>query len=398
MTQTTRSLKLTLLLVSTLSVMAGATVAPALPLMAEVFADVPHSEFLSKLILTIPALFIALSGPFIGSLIDKFGRLKILMVSVGIYTIAGFSGFLLDDIYLILVGRALLGISVGGIMTTAVTLAGDYFEGKARQQFLGWQSGAMALGGTVFIGLGGILADISWRAPFLIYLSALGTLPLIILFLFEPENATEEQEGGTASASPPPTKYRPDFRVMLVIATVFLVMVLFYLVPTQLPFYLKTLGVEKNALAGLAILCITTTSGIVSLFYSRIGKWIKPAWTYVIGFVFLGLTYVGISQATEYYQVLVMLFVAGIGGGLFMPTSNAWLLHLAPKAFRGRVMGLNTLFLFLGQFLSPILAQPLAAESGLDGVYLFAGLLMLLAALAWVFYGFRFKTDVNPAS
>ena len=51
--------------------MAGTTLAPALPEMIVVFQDVPNADFLVKLVLTIPALLIAIGAPFLGILLDR---------------------------------------------------------------------------------------------------------------------------------------------------------------------------------------------------------------------------------------------------------------------------------------------------------------------------------------
>jgi MFS family permease len=66
--------KITLLLISTLTVMAGATIAPSLPAMQAVFADIPNVGYLVWLVLTLPALFIAIGAPLVGVLIDQLGR------------------------------------------------------------------------------------------------------------------------------------------------------------------------------------------------------------------------------------------------------------------------------------------------------------------------------------
>ncbi|HHP7243970.1 MAG TPA: hypothetical protein ACFE0H_04710 [Elainellaceae cyanobacterium] len=70
----TLPVKVTLLLLSTLTVMAGATIAPSLPSMQAVFADTANVEYLVRLVLTIPALFIALGAPIVDVLIDRLGR------------------------------------------------------------------------------------------------------------------------------------------------------------------------------------------------------------------------------------------------------------------------------------------------------------------------------------
>jgi MFS family permease len=81
--------KTALLLVACLTVMSAATVAPALPQMAEAFGAAPNAELLSKLVLTAPAIAIALCAPFAGALVDRFGRVGILRASLVLYGFAG---------------------------------------------------------------------------------------------------------------------------------------------------------------------------------------------------------------------------------------------------------------------------------------------------------------------
>ena len=109
--------KITLLLASTLTIMSAATIAPSLPQMAKVFQSIPNAEFLAKLVLTLPTLFIAISAPFVGRFIDKHGRTKLLMAALIAYAITGSSGYFLGGLFEILAGRALLGITIGILMT-----------------------------------------------------------------------------------------------------------------------------------------------------------------------------------------------------------------------------------------------------------------------------------------
>ena len=101
-------IKATLLLTSTLTVMSGATIAPSLPAMQEHFASVPNVELLVRLVLTIPALFIAIGGLFAGQLVDRLGRKPLLVVCTLLYGLAGASGLVLNSLGTILVGRAVL--------------------------------------------------------------------------------------------------------------------------------------------------------------------------------------------------------------------------------------------------------------------------------------------------
>ncbi len=179
-------IKITLLLASTLTVMSGATIAPSLPAMQTHFSDVANSEFWVRLILTVPALFIVIGSPIAGQLVDKIGRKPLLLGSAILYGFAGSSGFLLNSVFTILVGRAFLGLAVAGVMVSATTLIADYYRGDTRANFMGLQAAFMGFGGVVFLSVGGFIADLNWRFPFLIYLFSWLLIPGILFALYEP--------------------------------------------------------------------------------------------------------------------------------------------------------------------------------------------------------------------
>jgi MFS family permease len=364
--------KITLLLIGTLTVMSGATIAPSLPAMQEFFKAVPNSEYLVRLALTLPALFIALGAPIVGVAIDKFGRKPILLFSLALYGLAGSSGFVLSSLESMLVGRAFLGISVAGIMTIATTLVGDYYSGPSRAQFLGLQSAFMGLGGVLFLSLGGFVADLNWRFPFLIYLMALLLLPCAFLFLPEPLRSSAPRASNDVAV--------PKFPLQLVAITYGIALVsqiVFYLIPVQLPFYLKQIANASASQSGLAIALTTLCSAISSLNYRKIKAKLDFTAIYGISFVNIALGYGLIAWAVNYPIVLLGLAITGVGLGLLMPNMNFYLTSIAPDNLRGRVLsGITTAF-FLGQFLSPLLSQPLSKSIGLGNTYGVAALAMV---------------------
>lgn len=155
-------LEITLLLASMLTILANAIIAPSLPLISNAFKDIAKAEILTKLMLTLPALTIAIVAPFTGRLLDKVGRIKVLYISLLIYLLAGTSGYWLGNLFLILTGRIVFGHGVAGIMTVATTLIGDYFTGAKREHFMGLQGAFVALGGLLFITAAGVLTEINW--------------------------------------------------------------------------------------------------------------------------------------------------------------------------------------------------------------------------------------------
>ena len=257
-----KNVKLALLLVSSLTIMAMITISASLPDMTTHFSDVSNGPKLVKLSLSFPGLFIALSAIVAGLLIDKIGRLKLLGAAWLFYAIGGASGYWLDDLYLILAGRALLGICVGISMTIVTTLVADYYQGQARQKFAGLQIAVMSLGGIIFITLGGVLADIDWRTPFLLYLFSLVVLPFAYLYLKEPKKVAESVDKVSKTSSP---------RIIwFVFINVMLMWILFFIIPIQVPFHLKSIGVDTNSLIGIAIASSTFFSAVAAISYAKI--------------------------------------------------------------------------------------------------------------------------------
>ncbi|MGB3494854.1 MAG: MFS transporter [Elainellaceae cyanobacterium] len=375
---------ITLLLVSTMTVMAGATISPALPQIEAFFSEVPNAAFWVKLMLTMPALFTALSAPFVGIIIDRFGRKPLLVAATLLYGTAGGSGLVLSSLPGLLVGRAFLGLAVAAIMTTATALIADYYLGPKREQVMGLQAAFVGYGGVLFLILGGILADLGWRFPFAIYLMAFGLCALVMLFITEPQRPKPDETTPLNSELPVAPAKLPVRLVGAIYAMMFASMVAFYLVPVQLPFYLKELATVSNTQVGMAIASLTLASAIVSMNYRRIKAHLTFGGIMVLVYLFMGAGYGVIAIAQTYSIVLVGLLLAGIGLGLLMPNMNVWLSATVPAMTRGRVLGGLTTCIFLGQFSSPIVSQPLTQQMGLASTYGVFGLGMVALAVGIV--------------
>jgi len=375
----TWQVKATLLLVSSLTIMSMITISASLPDMTKAFEQQPNGAALVKLTLSFPGLFIALSAIIAGIIIDKIGRLKLLGAALIFYAVGGSSGYWLDNIYLILAGRALLGICVGITMTVVTTLVADYYQGKARQKFAGLQIAIMSIGGIIFITLGGILADIGWRVPFLLYFFSLLILPATYLFLKEPAETAGIKKIQSDKKSPA--------IIWLVFGNIMLMWIIFFIIPVQIPFYLKSIGIEKNTLIGIAIASSTLFSAVSSFSYSRIKDILGFRQIFGVGYLLMALAYATIAFGNSFEMVLLGMLLAGLGMGLMIPNANVWVMQLAPLEIRGREIGRLTTFWFMGQFLSPLILLPfLDYFTQANLFYVLGGILLLLSLLFFGWY------------
>jgi MFS family permease len=376
--------KITLLLSSSLTVMAGATVSPALPAMrsqfAQTIADPDQLTTWVKLVITVPALFIVIGSPIAGVIVDRFGRKPLLVITAILYGLAGSSGLYLNSLPGILIGRALLGLAVAGVMVSATTLIADYYSGPARAAFMGLQAGFMGLGGVLFLTLGGALAQQNWHYPFGIYLFAWLIVPLILAFIVEPDRSPTHPVK-TTSTSPSPAA--PVAILAIIYGFTTLSQIAFYLIPVQLPFFLEQLVQAMPTQSGMAIALCTLFSAIASVAYGKLKQHLEFVSFLPLIFGLMGIGYLLIGQSSSWAQVLVGLAIAGMGLGILMPNMSVWLSSIVADEMRGRALGGLSTAMFLGQFLSPIVTQPLTKITGLGGIYAIADGLMTLIALGF---------------
>ncbi len=369
--------KRTLYLASTLTVVAAAIAAPALPAMRDHFAGMRHVDLLTRLVLVTPPLFIVLFSPLAGWLADRVGRRALLLASTALYALAGSSGAWLPALYEILGGRAILGLAVAGTMTAATTLLADLGGDDAgaedlRHRVLGRQSAAIGVTGALFLAVGGVLAETAWRVPFLLYLLALPLLVPMLRTLREPPHPRSERRG----------ERLPAGRIAPLWALVFVAQLVFYLAPVHLPFHLRELGTPGSAAAGLALGLLTLSYAGGALVAARAAAALDRHLLFAFAFALAGASYVWIGLQAHWLAVLPGLAVAGFGLGLLVPNVFAFAADAAPANARGRAMGSVTAFLFLGQFAAPIVSAPVTSAWGYGAAFGLAGGAALAVAAA----------------
>jgi MFS family permease len=371
---------ITLLFTSSLTVMAGAAIAPALPKIQEFFAipDGTPEALQVKLLLTIPALFTAIGGVFSGVIIDRWGRKWPLAAAVMLYGLAGGSGLWLNDIGSLLIGRAFLGLAVAMISTSSAALLADYFQGPERTRIMGIQAAAMGVGGVIFLLFGGAMATQYWRFPFLLYLLAFVVLPLVLQLPESDQTAPNHFElpdrGGPLTL--------PIGVIGAIYGLTVMTMMIFYMVPVQLPFYIKAMGFGGSWEAGEAIALCTLASAIAALCYAQLKANLSFSKVLLCLFCLLASGYGILANAPSYGILILGLLIAGAGIGLLLPNLNVWLTTQTPAAQRGKILGGLTSCIFLGQFISPLVVQPIAEQVGLQSAYTIAAGVLFLTGLA----------------
>lgn len=368
--------KWALLLMSTLTVVATTPIAPVLPKLAEAFAHEPRAELLSRLVLTMPALFVLFGAPVAGLFADRYGRRPLALGSMALYSVAGTSAFFADSLAQILVGRALLGLGMAGLFTAATALISDYYVGRERSRLLGLQGAAMTAGGVVCTSVGGVLAEIGWQSPFLLYLLGLLVLGLVFVVVREPER--KEKPAPQAGEKKLPGIF---FAVLYAAGLGGHIAIFSY--PVQLPFHLlQSFGIGGVG-TGLMFSLATVFAAVTSFNYGRIKGRLSYSTILVLIYGLMALSFIIVGLSGHILTLMVGLCISGTSTGLLLPVMNNWISDIsAPGArARARALGIFSTTMFVGQFLSPIVTTPLVARLGYDDFFLALGLFLSLVCL-----------------
>jgi len=164
--------------------------------------------------------------------------------------------------------------------------------------------------------------------------------------------------------------------------------IIFFLIPVQIPFHLRAMGVEKSSMIGAAIAMATAFSAISSFFYSRIKGRFNFLSIFSVGYLLMAAGFVCISISNSYILVVIAMILSGLGIGVMIPNTNMWVMKIAPPVIRGKEIGKLTTFWFLGQFLSPIILFPILNILSLSSTFMVAAVFLFLLSTSFIIFYF----------
>jgi MFS family permease len=332
----------------------------------------------------------AAGGVASGRLADRFGRTRVLMASIAIYSVFTFLCGFAMTLPQFLVLRVLLGIGMGGVWSSGAALVSESWPASSRGRALGFMQSGWAIGYAAAVLVAGVIQPrYGWRAVFFV-----GILPAFFALWIQ-RRVKEPVIWTRAAANRAPGGFAGLFRSgvagLTIVLTLMNACTLFawWGFNLWLPSYLKS----SPARGGAGLTGATTTGYLLLM---QAGMW--------VGYVTYGFVSDRIGRRTTYVAyllsaaallavyvsvrqpaLLLMLgpFVAFAATGYFSGF-GAVTAEIYPTAVRATAQGFTYNIGRLASAAAPYLVGTLADTRGFGTALLICSAAFVTAATFWI--------------
>ncbi|MBP1043063.1 MFS transporter [Vagococcus sp. BWB3-3] len=295
-------------------------------------------------------------SPIAGRLSDLFGRKKMIVIGMLVYSVSEFLYGIGQDVSILYVSRLLGGLGAALIMPSVMAFVADVTTIQERPKAMGWVSGAISGGFIIGPGIGGFLGDISTRLPFFVA-SLLGIIGFVFAWVLLKEPPRPQ------IVENKPKRSMKEVMLTPVLAFPFLIILInaFGLAAFE---SIYSIYVDLNyGFSVRDIAVVITVSGVLALiaqlvFFDGMVKRVGEVGLIRICLLLSAIFVAGLVFATGYWTVLISTFVVFLAFDLIRPAITTFLSKNAGEN-QGTVSGINSALTSVGNIIGPILSGTL---------------------------------------
>ncbi len=363
--------------VTLIAIMGGITIAPVLPSLATTFSATPNQIELIMSVFLVPA---AITTPIFGVLVDRIGRKQILIPSLFLFAIAGGFASFAHDFNTLLAWRFVQGLGAGSLELIALTMFGDLYRGRMMVAVMSFNAAMIGMSSTFYPLIGGALAALSWRYPFLLSVTALPVAMLVLMVLKLPKVPKTAQHLSLSSYFKKTLQSvgnRSVLGLFLAVAAAF--MLDFGAIITYIPILVGVSFKGAPWVAGIILASKAVSMSLVAARLEALTQRFSAIALIKLSFVVSAIAFAIVPSIHNVWLLVIPTMLFGVAQCLALPSSQALLAGLAAQDARGGVMAANATVQAVGQASGPIFAGIAFSLWGMQGVF-FASAGFALAA------------------
>ena len=359
--------------ISIMAVLGLTTISPAFPKMVEQLNIPPNKIGLLLAVFTLPGLIMT---PLLGILSDKYGRKKILVTSLILYSLTGALCGFARSFDLLVFLRFLEGIGAASLGALNVALIGDLYSDKLRSRVMGYNTSVLSIGTAGFPLIGGFLTIFGWYYPFFLALLGLPVGLLTLMFLDEKREITNTNNRNYFREV---YKYIRQKRNLVYFASNFFsYIILFGSFLTYTPFLVARIRNNDPLFIGILLSSMSVITALVSSQLGNLLKFTKEDTLLKISFILYAVALLIMPLIKNSYFLFIPTVIYGISQGLNVPSLLSLVSAAPPLELRGGFMSFNRMISQLGQTFGPLLMGSVFLILGLDSVFYFGAAIALI--------------------
>ncbi len=350
--------------ITVMAILGTFTITPALPRIVQDL-DISQAEIGWVItVFTLPGVFIM---PLIGACADRFGRRQMVSACLLLFGLSGMACFWAGSFEMLLILRFIQGIGAAPLSSLNIAFISDLYSGRQRTTAMGYNQSVLSIGAAVFTAVGGLLATLGWRFPFVLPVLALPIALLVIRILKTP------------AAAPPPCladylagAWRTVSRRPIVLNYGVTVLGLTVVWGSYFTYFPILMGLKLGyppAVIGLVMTAMTLCSALSAALMGRLSAALSGRNLLRIGFLLYATALAVIPWLEKTWLLALPVAVIGLAQGIFIPTVQNFLGHLSTVENRGIVMAFYGSAIRIGQTLGPLSMGLLFPWVGVDGVF-----------------------------
>jgi predicted MFS family arabinose efflux permease len=325
------------------------------PIVPQIAAGVGVTPASAALLSTAFALPYALMQPVLGAVADSWGKARVMVVCLGIGTLATLAGAVATDFTMLAVTRVVAGVAAGGVFPTSLAIISDLVPVRERQVAVSRVLGAGMLGNLLGASLAGIVGDFfGWRSVFVTTgaIAAVMFVPGLRLYGAKTSDVPTRLEFGASVA-----RYRSIFENPLAkycFGFVFLdAIILFGLFP-----YIATLlhaqGETRASIAGIIIAGWGIGGIVYTVMVSRLLPRFGDRALMIDGGVMMGVALLIIALQPPWQAQMADFMLLGFAFYLMHGGIQIYATELSTTA-RSSALAMHSSSFFLGQAIGPVI-------------------------------------------
>ena len=330
-------------------------IAPALADIAKAFPD--KSTQTIQMILTVPSLLIMVSTLICGHLSRRLGKKTLVVIGMLLFGIGGISPAFFGNLSFLLVMMGIFGAGSGFLVPLSQSLMADYFEGREREEFMGYRSSVAAVFGMLFALLGGSLCAIHWRFTFLSFLMVVPMLAFVLWKMPEPEIQSTRAKISLADSL--------TGKMWFCVTGYFLYNVVGIAVSTNAAFVMSGCGIGTRMIG----IIMTISSGgaiLAGVLLGRVTKFLRDR-TLAFAMAFLATGFILLNFVKTPATFVLATGLYGFGFGIFTPTMVLKIISSVPRHATTLALSIAACAMGVGQFASPVTFSFINSLLGLQG-------------------------------